>query len=113
MNLNLRSRAAGRLQKEMEEMEAERGGRAALPAQRRAKGFAPAVGAAALLPRLLPVLVYPDPRLRAPNAPVVVSPAVDKSIAQLARDMFHTMYMCAVDTPAPIGRPVPNPRNPH
>ena len=38
---------------------------------------------------LLPILTYPDPRLRTVAAPVVV---VDDSIRTLVADMFETMY---------------------
>lgn len=38
---------------------------------------------------LLPILCYPDPRLRKPAAMV---PVVDDSIRQLVRDMAETMY---------------------
>ena len=38
---------------------------------------------------LLPILCYPDPRLRTKAAPV---PAVDESIARLIDDLLETMY---------------------
>ena len=38
---------------------------------------------------LLPILCYPDPRLRTKAAPV---PAVDESIARLVDDLLETMY---------------------
>ena len=38
---------------------------------------------------LLPILEFPDPRLRTRAAPVV---AVDAKIQQLVDDMFETMY---------------------
>ncbi|MDC7286149.1 peptide deformylase, partial [Bifidobacterium thermophilum] len=38
---------------------------------------------------LLPILKFPDPRLRKKAAPVT---AVDDSIRQLAADMAETMY---------------------
>ena len=37
----------------------------------------------------LPILCYPDPRLRTKAAPV---PAVDETIARLVDDLFETMY---------------------
>lgn len=74
-----------KMRKEMEELERERKG-VATPAAPKSKGF----GARARAPQLMEVLQYPDPRLRAPNAPVTV---FDAKLAQLAKDMFHTMYM--------------------
>jgi peptide deformylase len=38
---------------------------------------------------LLPILHYPDPRLRTPASPVA---AITEEIRQLAADMFETMY---------------------
>ena len=65
----------GRWEAEREELEAERAATssAAAPPAKQQRGFA----AAAAAPRLLPVLVFPDPKLRAANAEVKTNP-VDK-----------------------------------
>lgn len=85
----------GRWEKEKEELRKEKeassvGSGAAKPA-----GFGKPK-AAVVKPKLLEILVYPDPRLRAENKPVT---AFDAALQQLAKDMFHTMYKCGHGRP--------------
>lgn len=86
----------GRWQKERDELRKERQDAPAGAGPSKPAGFGKPKAPPPRPPKLLDILVYPDPRLRAENKPVTV---FDAELQQLAKDMFHTMYRRAVCCP--------------